>query len=75
MQTKPALDGELVVIGKGESENDYKTVLPQSTFTVADTGHHLPMVQWLPLLSGSRTGSERGFYFSSSEQEPPDEGE
>lgn len=34
VQTKPALDGQLVVIDKGESENDYETVLPPKLFYI-----------------------------------------
>ena len=63
VQTKPALDGQLVVTGKGESDNDYKnSITRKALLTFADAGHCWRTVQLRPLLSGSRTGSERGFY-------------
>lgn len=34
VQTKPALHGKLVVIGKNESENKYKTALPPKHFHI-----------------------------------------
>lgn len=61
VQTKPALDVRLFVIGKGESEKDHNSITPKA-LDFCYTGNHLLTEQLHPLLSGSRTGSGRVYF-------------